>query len=110
MAIQPGKEIGEEAHDDRDQLFRIEEGRGEIWIEDVGHTVEDDDGIVVPQGAKYNVKATGDEPLRPFTIHEPPEQVDTRCTGPARKHGLRTTIQTGSRRSDASRGNLTRKG
>jgi mannose-6-phosphate isomerase-like protein (cupin superfamily) len=51
MAIQPGEEIGEEVHDDRDQFFRIEEGRGEIWIDDACHRVEGNDGIVVPQGA-----------------------------------------------------------
>lgn len=30
MALQPGEEIGEEVHKDRDQFFRIEEGEGEI--------------------------------------------------------------------------------
>src|SRR4028119_1186978 len=28
MTLQPGEEIGEEVHPDRDQLFRIEEGEG----------------------------------------------------------------------------------
>ena len=27
MTLQPGEEIGEEVHDDRDQFFRVEEGR-----------------------------------------------------------------------------------
>jgi mannose-6-phosphate isomerase-like protein (cupin superfamily) len=76
MAIQPGEEIGEEVHDDRDQFFRIEQGKGEIWIDDVCHKVKADDGMVVPQGAKHNVKATGDEPLRLYTIYGPPEHVD----------------------------------
>lgn len=76
MALQPGDEIGEEVHDDRDQFFRIEEGEGEIWIDDVCHKVKGDDGVVVPQGAKHNVKATGDEPLKLYTIYGPPEHVD----------------------------------
>ena len=34
MTLQPGEEIGEEVHDDRDQFFRVEKGRGEVWIHD----------------------------------------------------------------------------
>jgi mannose-6-phosphate isomerase-like protein (cupin superfamily) len=76
MAIQPGDEIGEEVHDDRDQFFRIEAGEGEIWIDSVCQKVKGDDGIVVPQGARHNVKSTGTEPLRLYTIYGPPEHVD----------------------------------
>ena len=30
MAIEPGEEIGEEVHDDRDQFSRVEQGKGEV--------------------------------------------------------------------------------
>ena len=76
MAIPAGAEIGEEVHDDRDQFFRVEAGTGEVWIDDVCHAVKPDDGIVVPQGAKHNVIATGDEPLKLYTIYGPPEHID----------------------------------
>lgn len=76
MTIQPGDEIGEEVHDDRDQFFRIEAGTGEVWIDDVCNPVQADDGIIVPQGAKHNVKAIGDEPLKLYTIYGPPEHID----------------------------------
>ncbi|HLT26864.1 MAG TPA: cupin domain-containing protein, partial [Zeimonas sp.] len=33
MSLNPGEEIGEEVHDDRDQFFRFEEGRGEVLID-----------------------------------------------------------------------------
>ena len=33
MTLQPGEEIGEEVHEDRDQFFRIEEGEGAIDID-----------------------------------------------------------------------------
>ena len=33
MALQPGEEIGEEVHNDRDQFFRIEEGEGAVDID-----------------------------------------------------------------------------
>lgn len=76
MSIQPGEEIGEEVHDDRDQFFRIEAGEGEIWIDDACHQVKADDGIIVPQGAKHNVIARGSEPLKLYTIYGPPEHID----------------------------------
>ena len=76
MTLQPGDEIGEEVHDDRDQFFRIEAGEGDIWIDGTCHKVKADDGVVVPQGARHNVVSTGDEPLRLYTIYGPPEHVD----------------------------------
>ena len=76
MAIPAGQEIGEEVHSDRDQFFRIEAGSGEVWIDGVCSEVKADDGIIVPQGARHNVKATGPELLRLYTIYGPPEHVD----------------------------------
>ncbi|AMO73065.1 cupin domain-containing protein [Sphingorhabdus sp. M41] len=76
MTLQPGDEIGEEVHDDRDQFFRIEEGRGEVWIDGKANKVKSDDGIIVPQGASHNVVNTGKEPLRLYTIYGPPEHID----------------------------------
>jgi mannose-6-phosphate isomerase-like protein (cupin superfamily) len=76
MSINPGEEIGAEVHDDRDQFFRIEAGEGIITIDGVEHKVEDDDAVIVPQGARHNVKATGDRPLKLYTIYGPPEHID----------------------------------
>ena len=76
MTLQPGEEIGEEVHDDRDQFFRVEEGRGEVWIDGVRSAVADDDAIVVPAGARHNLANTGDAPLHLYTIYGPPEHVD----------------------------------
>jgi mannose-6-phosphate isomerase-like protein (cupin superfamily) len=76
MTIQPGEEIGEEVHDDRDQFFRIESGTGEVWIDGKRNNVKADDGVVVPQGARHNVKAVGKEPLKLYTIYGPPEHID----------------------------------
>lgn len=76
MCLQPGEEIGEEVHEDRDQFFRIEEGEGEVVIDGVRHEVEDDDAIVVPAGARHNVVCTGDSPLRLYTLYGPPEHRD----------------------------------
>lgn len=73
MTLQPGEEIGEEVHEDRDQFFRFEQGEGQVWIDGVAHQVLADDAVIVPQGARHNVVCTGDEPLRLYTIYGPPE-------------------------------------
>lgn len=76
MALKPGEEIGEEIHSDRDQFFRFEAGRGEVWIDAVCHQVKPDDAVIVPAGARHNVVSTGSEPLRLYTIYGPPEHLD----------------------------------
>lgn len=76
MAIQPGEEIGEEVHDDRDQFFRVEKGKGEVRIDGNRTSVASDDAIIVPAGARHNIVNTGDEPLRLYTIYGPPEHRD----------------------------------
>ncbi len=73
MAIQPGEEIGEETHVDRDQFFRVEKGKGEVWIDGHRSKIKNDDAIVVPAGARHNIVNTGDKPLRLYTLCAPPE-------------------------------------
>ena len=51
MALKPGEEIGEEVHADHDQFFRIEKGKGEVWIDGKRTKVRNDDAIIVPAGA-----------------------------------------------------------
>jgi len=76
MTIQPGEEIGAEVHEDRDQFFRFEQGSGMVDIDDNTYDVEDGSGVVVPAGARHNVRNTGDAPLRLYTLYGPPEHVD----------------------------------
>jgi mannose-6-phosphate isomerase-like protein (cupin superfamily) len=73
MALQPGEEIGEEVHEDRDQFFRVEKGLGEVWIDGQRTAIEDDDAIIVPAGARHNVVNTGQAPLKVYTLYGPPE-------------------------------------
>ena len=76
MTLQPGEEIGEEVHEDRDQFFRIEEGSGAVDIDGVENRVEEDFAVIVPAGARHNVRNTGSQPLRLYTIYAPPEHKD----------------------------------
>ncbi len=75
MCIQPNDEIGEEVHD-LDQFIRIEDGRGEVILDDESREIEDDYGIVIPAGVKHNVLNTGDKPLKLYSIYSPPEHRD----------------------------------
>jgi mannose-6-phosphate isomerase-like protein (cupin superfamily) len=77
MAIQPGEEIGEETHTDRDQFFRVEKGKGEAWIDGHRSKIKSDDAIIVPAGARHNIVNTGEKPLRLYTIYAPPEHRDS---------------------------------
>ena len=61
---------------DRDQFFRIEEGTGVVDIDGVANRVEDDFAVIVPAGARHNVRNTGSAPLRLYTIYGPPEHLD----------------------------------
>ena len=71
MTLQPGDEIGEEVHDDRDQFFRIEEGEGEVVIDGARHEIEDDFGVLVPAGAR--------QPQGPGRMmHDPEHMTDMR--------------------------------
>jgi mannose-6-phosphate isomerase-like protein (cupin superfamily) len=76
MSIEPGDEIGEEVHPDRDQFFRVEKGKGEVWIDGHRTKIESDFAIVVPAGARHNIKNTGEKPLKLYTLYGPPEHVD----------------------------------
>ena len=91
MTLQPGEEIGEEVHSDRDQFFRIEEGEGAIDINGRENRVEDDFAVIVPAGARHNVRNIGSEPLRFYTLYAPPEHKDgviqaTKAEAEARHH------------------------
>lgn len=76
MALGPGEEIGAEVHEDTDQFFRVEAGTGEVTID--GHTARIERGvaIVVPAGARHNVRNTGEESLKLYTLYAPPHHAD----------------------------------
>ena len=73
MALKPGEEIGSEIHEDRDQFFRVEAGRGEVVIDGNTTPVRADMAIIVPAGARHNVRNTGEAPLKLYTLYAPPE-------------------------------------
>ncbi len=79
MRLAPGEDIGREAHPDRDQFLRVEEGqarvelgRSEDRIEET-HEVEDDWAVIVPAGVWHNVVNTGAGDLKLYSLYSPPE-------------------------------------
>jgi len=76
MSLQPGEDIGEEIHDEVDQFFRVERGKGEVLIDGRTTKVESAAAIVVPAGARHNIRNTGETPLQLYTLYAPPEHAD----------------------------------
>lgn len=73
MTLKPGEEIGEETHEDGDQILSFTTGTGEAVIEGASSPVKTGDVIFVPAGTLHNFVNTGEEPLRLLTMYAPPE-------------------------------------
>lgn len=76
MSLEPGEEIGEEVHETTDQFFRVEAGKGEVSIDDVTSRIDSDMAILVPAGARHNVRNTGLRALKLYTLYAPPQHAD----------------------------------
>jgi mannose-6-phosphate isomerase-like protein (cupin superfamily) len=79
MRIAPGEDIGAEAHHDRDQFLRIEQGQARVEFGksedamDERHDVSDDWAVIIPAGVWHNVINTGEEDLKLYSLYSPPE-------------------------------------
>ena len=76
MSLKPGEDIGAEVHEELDQFFRVDAGKGKVVLDGVEHEIEDGFAAVVPAGMNHNVVNTGDEPLKLYTVYSPPEHRD----------------------------------
>jgi mannose-6-phosphate isomerase-like protein (cupin superfamily) len=73
MTIPPGGEIGDEVHNDTDQVLAFVDGQGEAILDGERSPIGPNDLVFVRAGTRYNFVNTGDEPLRLLTIYAPPE-------------------------------------
>jgi mannose-6-phosphate isomerase-like protein (cupin superfamily) len=73
MTIGVGGEIGEEVHDDTDQVLAFVDGRAEAVLDGKTSAVGPGDLVFVRAGTRHNFVNTGDTPLRLITIYAPPE-------------------------------------
>jgi mannose-6-phosphate isomerase-like protein (cupin superfamily) len=76
MTLKAGEEIGSETHLGHAQFFRVEKGKGEIWIDGKRTKIAADDAIVVPAGAGHNLVNTGSKSLKLYTLYGPPQHQD----------------------------------
>ncbi|MDG4785225.1 cupin domain-containing protein [Micromonospora sp. WMMD1102] len=76
MTIPPGGEIGEEVHEEIDQILTFVSGTGEARVSGQTRKVAQGDLVVVPAGRKHNFVNTGPNPLVLYTIYGPPEHAD----------------------------------
>jgi mannose-6-phosphate isomerase-like protein (cupin superfamily) len=76
MTIPPGGEIGEEVHEDTDQILTFVSGTGEATVSGEKRTVAQGDLVVVPAGRTHNFVNTGQNPLILYTVYGPPEHPD----------------------------------
>jgi len=76
MTIPPGGEIGEEVHEDTDQILTFVSGIGEAQVSGQKRQVAQGDLVVVPAGRKHNFINTGPNPLVLYTVYGPPEHAD----------------------------------
>jgi mannose-6-phosphate isomerase-like protein (cupin superfamily) len=77
MSLNPNEEIGMEVHEDNDQFFRFEKGKGKCIIDGNKYQIEDGMAVVVPAGAKHNiVNNSNTEKLKFYTIYSPAHHKD----------------------------------
>ncbi|MEU7797928.1 cupin domain-containing protein [Micromonospora arborensis] len=76
MTIPADGEIGEEVHEDIDQILTFVSGVGEAQVGGAKRKVVAGDLVVVPAGTKHNFVNTGPNPLVLYTVYGPPEHAD----------------------------------
>ena len=72
MALRPGEEIGEEVHE-VDQFIYAVKGEGEAVLGGTSTPFAKGEALCVPAGSVHNVKNSGDEPMKLFTVYSPPQ-------------------------------------
>ena len=73
MTIPPAGEIGDEVHEETDQVLVFVEGRGEARLNGQSSAVNPNDLVFVRAGTRHNFINVGETPLRLITIYAPPE-------------------------------------
>jgi len=71
MSLPAKEDIGMETHG-QDQFIRVESGDGEAVLDGVAHSLTDGIALVIPAGTEHNIKNTGEEPLKLYSIYAAP--------------------------------------
>ncbi len=78
MSIPPGGEVGEETHQNVEQILYFQSGAGEAILDGKTTPIGPGDVVVVTPGTRHNFKNTGSEPLKITTTYAPPNHIDGR--------------------------------
>ena len=73
MSIPPGGDIGEETHDDVDQILVFVQGEGQAILDGKKGKVEANRLVHVPAGMRHNFVNSGKSDMRLYTVYAPPE-------------------------------------
>lgn len=79
MVLEPGQEIGWEAHDHNDQFIRVESGAARLELGTAREQVSEarelgpDWAGIISAGVWHNVANVGDEPAKLYSLYAPPE-------------------------------------
>lgn len=76
MTIPPGGEIGEEVHEDTDQILSFVSGVGKAVVSGKERSVKAGDIVVVPAGLTHNFLNEGPNPLVLYTVYGPPDHAE----------------------------------
>jgi mannose-6-phosphate isomerase-like protein (cupin superfamily) len=76
MTIPVDGAIGEEVHEDIDQILSFVAGTGEARVGGETRAVEPGDLVVVPAGTRHDFVNTGPTPLVLYTVYGPPDHAD----------------------------------
>lgn len=76
MSIPVGGEIGEEVHNENDQVLYVVDGEGKVVIEGADEPFVVGDMILVKKGTRHNFVNSGDRELKIITIYSPPHHPD----------------------------------
>ena len=73
MTIPPGGEIGDEVHEENDQILLFVEGDAEAVVGGETARIGPNQLVVVPAGTRHNFVNAGGDPLRLLTFYAPPD-------------------------------------
>ena len=76
MTIPPDGEIGQETHDENDQVLSFVSGVGRAEVDGKKKNVKAGDIVVVPAGTEHNFVNTGPNPLVLYTVYGPADHAD----------------------------------
>ena len=72
MSLAAGEDIGDEVHT-VDQCFFVVAGKGQSVVSGQTSALAADEALCVPAGVRHNIRNTGSDPLKLYTIYSPPQ-------------------------------------